>query len=62
MASSELLRLRAFARGHAANRSPTETSARLRVQNLETIRSCRETVRQAKELVDRLRADRAKTA
>ena len=62
MASTELLRLRAFARGDPANRSPTETAARIRAQTLETLRSCRETVKQAKELLDRLKTARAKTA
>jgi len=59
MASSELLRLRAFARGDPANRNPIETAARIRAQTTETIRSCRETVMQSRELLDRLKAIRA---
>ena len=61
MASNELLRLRAFARGDPANRNPIETAARMRAQTTEIIRSCRETVMQSKELLDCLQAIRAQT-
>ena len=60
MASSELLRLRAFARGDPANRSPIENAARLRAQTSETIRSCRVTVSESKMLLLQLQAGRVK--
>ena len=62
MASNELLRQRDFARVYPAHRRSIETAARLCAQTQENIRSCRETVRQARELLDILRAKRAKAA
>jgi hypothetical protein len=62
MASIELLRVRAFARGDPANRSQIETAARVRAQSAETIRTCRATVSDSKALLDRLKADRAASA
>jgi len=60
MASNEPLRLRASARGYPANRRAIETAARLCAQTVENIRSCRETVTEARELLDIVRAKRAK--
>ena len=74
MASNELLRLRAFARGDpvqkqdpavgvnyrtSESRALVEASARIGAQAVEAVRSCRETVKHARELLDRLKASRA---
>ena len=75
MASSELLRVRAFARGDPgreqvatavndyrarATPSQVETAVLLRAQSVETIRCCGVTMGESKRLLDRLKASRAK--
>jgi hypothetical protein len=74
MASNELLRLRAFARGGRVDkqdpavvsnyltqvkRSMAETSARMCAQSAEVIRTCRLTLRESQVILDRAKATRA---
>jgi hypothetical protein len=59
MASTELLRLRAFARGDPSDRGQAETAARIRAQSTETIRTCRATVSDSRALLAQLKAYRA---
>jgi hypothetical protein len=73
MASAELLRLRAFARGDRVenqdpavvnnylarvNRSLVDTSAWICARSAETIRTCRVTLRESHVILDRARAVR----